>query len=368
MFYMYFLALLLLCIRYEKCNTSITPSLEFTRLSNANNSFLCIQYHSQAHRSSSITSSQTYYGPFCHLSKTIALNQCHHKSIGLMTLNSFIGRMTQYDFIGPLTQPNFIGSMTQYNFIHSMTWQVFLGLVTSLDCHCPMIQISGNAETFLYQSQYTSSALFDSFSHFEYQNIQIPGKRIIQILDHSQIELIFCPISLAEMFHFLRSLSAQFLQKFKKRLTFSHNWIFTNQNKNLLVLNLHDVKLLIKHILMKLGRYVTRSHDFACYWRSLPFHGLLKSQHMFFIVLIVLFRLMYFFFINMFIIVILLTDKVIFLINSYIFLHILLIKLLIYLYMMIQNLLILLWRFGIAISRNKKKNSITYTFATDVLL
>ena len=33
---------------------------------------------------------------------------------------------------------------------------------------------------------------------------------------------------------------------------------------------------------MRLQRYITRRNDFAYYWRSLLFHGLLKSQHMFF--------------------------------------------------------------------------------------
>ena len=118
------------------------------------------------------------------------------------------------------------------------------------------------------------------------------------------------------------------------------------------MLNLCDINLLIARILMKLWRYITRRHDFACYWRSLLFHGLLKSQHMLFWVLIVLFRLVSVFFINL---VNFLIDQVIFLMNSFIFIGILFIKLPIYLYMMIQNLFMHLWRLCIAIIGNKIK-------------
>jgi hypothetical protein len=103
------------------------------------------------------------------------------------------------------------------------------------------------------------------------------------------------------------------------------------------MLSSDDVDLLIARILMKLRRYITRHHDFANYYRSLLIHGLLKSRHMFFWVLITLFRLMYIFCINL---VNFYINKVIFLMNMFIFLKNIIIKLLIYLYMMIQNLFI----------------------------
>ena len=87
---------------------------------------------------------------------------------------------------------------------------------------------------------------------------------------------------------------------------------------------------------MKLWRYITRRHDFACYWRSLPYHGLLKSNHIFLWSLILLFQPMSIFPEYL---VISLINQVIFLSNSLIFLHNLFVKLFIYLYKNFLNLI-----------------------------
>jgi len=333
MFY-FLLALLLLPITYDKCNTSLTSPLEFTCLSNANCIFVSTQLPSH------MTSSWAY-SPVHRYQKTIPLN------------HSFIGPTTESSFLGPTTQRSFIGPMTQHH--HNKTG--------------PMTQISGGTETFVYQSRYNfvtpQHALVRSFSHFECQHNQFPGKREIQIFNHSQIETIFCLISSADTPYFLRWISTKFLCRLKMRLTLSDDWNI-NHKIYIFMLSSHDVDLLIACILMKLQRYTTRRHDFAGYWRLLLFHCLLKSQHMFFWVLIVLFKPLCIFCINLFIfflnliiflinLIIFLINQVIFLMNLIIFLYILIIKLLVYLYIMIQNLFIRLWKLYVVILRNKIK-------------
>ena len=198
-----------------------------------------------------------------------------HSFIGPTTQYSFIGPMTQHCFIGPTTQHCFIGPTTQHHFIGHTTWHCFIGSMTqhsfidpmnrpsfiepktqssfigpiTLPCFIdPMTHIPGNVKTFVYQFQYHLEALQRTlvypFYHFEYQHFQFPEEKTMSIL----------------------------------------------------VINLYDVDLLIVHILLKLRRYITRRHDFACYWRLLPFYGLLKSQHIFLFILIALFRPMYIFF------------------------------------------------------------------------
>src|SRR6266446_4211554 len=224
----FLLALLLLSITYDKCNISLTPPLEFVRLFNAENAFMSTQHHS--HIASSLT-----YSPVRHFPKTIALNQCHHgliahtaqhshightaqhshfgrmaphHLIGHMTQRSFIegsfvGPTTQHSFVGPTIQHSFIdrsfvGPMTQHSFIGPTIQQSFIGLTTQhsfigpmtqlsfIDCmtqhHCNksglMTQILGNAETFLYRSEYSfvtqQHVLVRSSSYFEYQHNQFP--------------------------------------------------------------------------------------------------------------------------------------------------------------------------------------------------
>ena len=283
-----------------------------------------------------MATSSLIYSPFPHCPETIALNQCHHNN-GLTTQHSFIGPMTQYNFIGPMTQRSFIGPLTQHCFIVPMTQYGFIGPLTQHSFIGSMTQCP-----FFCQSEY--STFVHSSSHFECRHTQIP--ELIPLLDHSQIDFLFSSIS-TKIFHFLRRVSALRLHKLKKRLIFYYDWN-VNHNIYIYVLNLYDVNLLIARILMKLQRYITRRHDFACYWKSLPFHGLLKTQHMLFWFLIVFFRMMYIFLIFS-------INQVVFLMNLFIFLHIFFIKLLIYLSMTIQNLFILLWRLGIGISRNKIK-------------
>ena len=251
--------------------------------------------------------------PFFHFPEAIALNQSYHSYIVPTTQHGFISPMTQYGFVGPMTQHRFIGPMTHYRYIGPMIQHIhigpmtqyrFIGPMTQSSLFDPINRISGDVETFVYQSQYSLVtllyALIYSFSHFEYLSVQFLEERMM---------LIF-------------------------------------------VLNFHDVNLLVARILMKLQRYIMRCHDFACYWRLLPFHGLLKSQHMFFFVLITLFGPIYFFFVNL---EIFLINQVTFLMNSFTIPCNPFIKLFIYLYMIIQNVFIRLWRLGIAISKNKNK-------------
>ena len=300
----FLLALLLLHIAYNKCNISITPSLEFTSLFIAHNTFMSIQQCSHT------TSSQAY-GPFHNCSETIILNQCHHRFIGPRIQHSFIGLETQQGFIGPMTQHSFIGLETQQGFIGPMTQhscvgpkaqQFFFSPITQQFFFGPVTQISGNMMTFV-KYQFCLMTLLHTFrwslSHFKDQHIQFSKKRVISL-----------------------------------------DWNI-NHNIYIFMLNSYDINLLIACILMKLQRYITRRHDFAYYWRSLPFHELLKSQHMFFWVLIVaLFQPMSIFYINLFI-------------NWIIFLYLLFIRSLIYLYMKIRNLFVHLWRMCVTISRNK---------------
>ena len=107
----FFLALLLLAITHDKCDTSITPPLGFTSLSKANNTFVSIQ-----HMTNSLP-----YSPIYHCPEIIVFNQCHCSFIGPMTQQSFIGPMTQPSFIGPMTRQSFIGPLTQQSFIGPMT-------------------------------------------------------------------------------------------------------------------------------------------------------------------------------------------------------------------------------------------------------
>ena len=265
---------------------------------------------------------------------------------------SFVGPMTQHSFIGPTIQQSFIGLTTQHSFIGPMTQLSFIDRMTQHHCNKSglMTQILGNAETFLYRSEYSfvtqQHVLVGSSSYFEYQHNQFPEKRDIPILHHSQIK-----ISSVDTLHFLHYISARFLHRLKMRLTFCHAWNI-NCNIYIFMSSSHDVNFLIACILMKLQRYITRRHDFACYWRLLLIHGLLKSQHMFFWVLIALFSPLCIFFINL---IIFLTNQVMFLMNLFIFLCILFIKLLKYLYMKIRNMFICLRRLCIMILRNKIK-------------
>ena len=336
----FLLALLLLHIAYNKCNISITPSLEFTSLFIAHNTFMSIQQCSHA------TSSQAY-GPFHNCSETIILNQCHHRFIGPRIQHSFIGLETQQGFIGPMTQHSFIGLETQQGFIGPMTQHSFIGLETQqgfigpMTQHCfigletqqgfigPMTQhscVGPKAQQFFF-SPITQQFFFGPVT-------QISGNMM------TFVKYQFCLMTLLHTFRWsLSHFKDQHIQFSKKRVI-SLDWNI-NHNIYIFMLNSYDINLLIACILMKLQRYITRRHDFAYYWRSLPFHELLKSQHMFFWVLIVaLFQPMSIFYINLFI-------------NWIIFLYLLFIRSLIYLYMKIRNLFVHLWRMCVTISRNK---------------
>ena len=121
------LALSLLHITYDICNTSITPP--FNHLSNADSIFAYIQ------GCSLIASSQAY--PLFHkCSETVSFNQCYPSFIGPMTQCSFIGPMTQHSFIGPMTQHGSYGLLTKHEI-------------------CPMTQILGDIKNFIYKSQYS---------------------------------------------------------------------------------------------------------------------------------------------------------------------------------------------------------------------
>ena len=129
----FLLALLLLHIAYNKCNISITPSLEFTSLFIAHNTFMSIQQCSHT------TSSQAY-GPFHNCSETIILNQCHHRFIGPRIQHSFIGLETQQGFIGPMTQHSCIGPKAQQFFFSPITQQFFFGPVTQISGLLPVLE------------------------------------------------------------------------------------------------------------------------------------------------------------------------------------------------------------------------------------
>jgi len=183
----------------------------------------------------------------------------------------------------------------------------FIGPMTQHQRHCNrtarMTHMPGGVGTFTYQSQYSlmtqPHAILHSFSFFEYRLNQFPGKiEMPVLLDENQIEFVFHSIPSANTSHFHHSTSAQISCKLKKRLTLYPDWNI-NRRIYICILNSHDVNRLIARILMKLQRYITRRHDFACYWRSLLLHGLLKSQHMFFWVLITLFRLLCILFIKL---------------------------------------------------------------------
>ena len=199
------------------------------------------------------------YGPVYHSPDAIVLNQCHP------------------NFFGPMTQP--------------------LSNKISLMTH-----ISGDTSAFAYGSKYSLAtppyALPHTISYFEYGYIQFTDIKEIPILDQRHIEFVFYPISSAEALHFPHGIRIQVLHQLKKGITFYSEWNISFRI-HIFMLNSHDVNLLIACILMKLQRYVTRRHDFACYWRILLFCGLLRSQHMFFFVLIVLFRLLCIWYINL---------------------------------------------------------------------
>ena len=324
------LALLSLYITYVYCDSSITPLLEFTPLHNAHNTFASIQHLS--HMTSSFLPSPFHCSP-----ETIALNQT------FMTQHSFIGPMTQYSFIGPATQYSFIGPGTQNNFIG------------------PMTQIPSNIKTFVYLSQYSLAtlqcALLQIFFGFKYECIQFPIKRVLLILD----QFVFNSNFSEQMLHLFSYKSAQFLLKLQKRLTLCHNWNINHKTKIFMLNSLQvNVKLLIARILMKLSRYITRRHNFAHYWKSLPFHDLLLLHHIFFWVLIGWIGPMSICPINF---TIFLINQVTFLMNSFTFLHTCFIKLFIYLNMIIQNFFTLLWWLCISISKKKKKNCLLASHA-----
>ena len=343
MFY-FLLAILLLHITYENCDISITPPLEFTCLSKADNNFTSIRHHSH------VISNSLAYNPLHHCPEKFTfftLNQCYHSFLGCMTHLCFIGPKTQYSFIGLMTQHSFIGPRTQCSFIGFSTQQSFIDPVTQCSFIAPMnrhnhnktktghmTQIPEVADAFTYQSAYNLESLpytlLHSFSHWENQHIQFCEKRKIQILDRCLIKFDFHSISFADMSRFLCSIQALFLHKL---IIFHHDWNI-NCNIYIFVWSSQDVNFLIALILLKLRRYITRRHDFVCYWRFLLFHDLLKSQCMFCWVLMALFRLMCIFFIN----------QVKFLINWFNFFYNVIVNLLIYMCITIQNLFTHVWK------------------------
>ena len=243
-----------------------------------------------------------------------------HSFIGPRTQCSFIGFSTQQSFIDPVTQCSFIAPMNRHNHNKTKTGH--------------MTQIPEVADAFTYQSAYNLESLpytlLHSFSHWENQHIQFCGKRKIQILDRCLIKFDFHSISFADISRFLCSIQALFLHKL---IIFHHDWNI-NCNIYIFVWSSQDVNFLIALILLKLQRYITRRHDFVCYWRFLLFHDLLKSQCMFCWVLMALFRLMCIFFIN----------QVKFLINWFKFFYNVIVNLLIYMCITIQNLFTHVWK------------------------
>ena len=300
-----------------------------------------------------LTTQHRYIGPMTQHSFIGLTTQ--HRYIGPMTQHNFFGLTTRPRYIGPMTQHSFIGLTTRHRYIGSMTQHSFIGLTTLHGYTAPITQIPDNMETLVYQSQYSfvtpQYALLHNFFHSEDEYMGLSRKGETPILDHSKMKLVFGTISSPDTSLFLRRISTLLLRRLKKRLSFCHNRNIEN-NIYIFLSSSHDLDLLIARILMRLQRYITRRNDFAYYWRSLLFHGLLKSQHMFFLVLIVLFRLTCIFLINL---VIFFINRAIFLMNLLIFLYITIVRLLIYLYMIIQILFIHLRRLRVAISRNKIK-------------
>jgi hypothetical protein len=142
-------------------NTLITLPPSMANLSTVDCAFPSIQGHSQ------ITTSLAYH-PFLICSETISMDQYHPCFIGPMTQHSFLGLKTQYSFIGPMTQHEFLGLKTQYSFIGPMTHQGSI---------CPITQILGDMETFVYPSQYRvlnlrHSSLLPTSYGFKYLRIQ----------------------------------------------------------------------------------------------------------------------------------------------------------------------------------------------------
>ena len=259
-----------------------------------------------------------------------------HCFIGPRTQHGYIGCMTGQTFIGPKTQHSYIGCMTGLTFIVPRTQHNLIGLTTQhtfiantqlnhigiMNLHLydnagPITQIQSDTEMYLYQSPYSlvsqQCLLLLNFSHCERQYIHICRKKELQVESH-----------------FLYTIMHQFLHKLKMRLAFLYH---LNINCKIFkyMLSSDDVNLLIAQILLKLQRYITKRHDFTYYWRSLLFHGLLKSQQFFFCLLIALFGLMCFFF----------TKLVKFL--KFIFLYIFVIKVFLHLYKIILKKLIYLY-------------------------
>ena len=321
-------------------------------LSSADSAFVSIP--GNYHITSSLIDSPFHFYP-----DTISLSQCDPNFSGFISQQSFLGLMTQHDFIGLMTQHNFIGCMTQHNFIGCMTQHNFIGHVTQhnfigpMPQHgfiCPMTQhsllgpkthIPENMKTFEYQSQNSLMTLQQAFHfspyQFKYQHFKLSEKKIIPKLNHSQFKSVFYSISSVKIMRFLSDLIAHSFHslKLEKKWTICHNW---NLNLEIFLWRSHSVNHLIMRILLKLQRYITRRHDFNCYWRL---QQLLKTQHMFLWVMIILFKLLCIKSLNL---VNVLINLFIFFINSFIFQHILFIKLLIYLSMMIGKGFVHLWR------------------------
>ena len=142
------LALLLIRITYNQCDTAITPPLEVTHLSNTHGSSPSVQIESLA------------LNQFRHYQEIIAFNQRHPNFIGPMTQHSFIGPMTHHSFIGPMTHHIFIGPTTHYSFIGPTSHYSFIGPMTHRRFLGPTTQpyfINS-----MFQPHFTSLNLFSS--------------------------------------------------------------------------------------------------------------------------------------------------------------------------------------------------------------
>ena len=296
--------------------------------------------------------------------ETTALNQFHHGFNGLRTQHSFLGVTPQYNFIsnGQKTQYPFIGPTTQYSFIGPTTPYHIICATTLSFVYGPVTLKQGNIETSVYcdlsEFKLVTPPITLLSSLFNCKN-QCTGKTQQSILNLNKVNFFFCSITTTYTSQFLLCIKAQFWQKFKKRLTFWYDWNI-NCKSYIFVVSLHDVYILIARILMKFQRYIIRRHDFACYWRSLPFPQLLKLQYFSFWVLIVLFRPMSIFFLNVYFFWV---NHTICFINDIIFpcTYLYFIRLFMYLYVIIQNCFTKFWKLTIAISSNKIKKIILCT-------
>ena len=191
--------------------------------------------------------------------KMVALNQCHHNTTGLTAHQHTTGRTTYH----------------HYKFAYNIVQQHY-ALGYALPTHV-LIDVRTPA---LDQSQFdfffSSSTSWNDVSLFPECHATHKPKK---------------PLNLAHIWGFCQYI-------YKLALNSPLAWDI-NQRIYFFMSYSHDINYLIARIIMKLQRYITRRHDFCCYWRELLICGLLKSEYMFFLVHMPLFHQLNIFIINL---------------------------------------------------------------------